>query len=71
MKLKENIHDSIKRMGKEELTLIYEQIKLMERLKSITVETEEKVPLRRIHEMTSSSKSNWAESVADDRMDRV
>jgi len=71
MKLKENIYNSIKKMGKDELTLLYEQIKLMERLKSISVEIEENIPLHRIHEMTGSSKSNWAKSVSDDRMDRV
>ena len=58
-------------MSQDELTLLYEQIKLMERLKSISVEIEENIPLLRIHEMTGSSKSNWAKSVSDDRMDRV
>lgn len=71
MKLKENIYQAIKKMNNDELVLLYEQIKLLERLRSFSISQEESIPLEKIHEMTSSSKSDWANSVIEDRMERI
>jgi hypothetical protein len=71
MKLKENIYQSIKKMNNDELVLLYEQIKLLEQLRSFSISQEASIPLEQIHEMTGSSKSNWANSVIEDRMERL
>jgi len=71
VKLKENIYQSIKKMNNDELVLLYEQIKWLERLRSLSIKSEESIPLEKIHKMTSSSKNNWANSVIDDRMERI
>lgn len=71
MKLKKNIYQSIKKMSNDELALLYEQIKLFERLRSLSITPMESIPLEKIHEMTSSSKSDWANSVVDDRAERI
>jgi len=71
MKLKENIYHSIKKMNNDELALLYEQIKLLEQLRSLSITSLESIPLEKIHEMTSSSKSDWAGSIIDDRAERI
>lgn len=71
MKLKENIYHSIKKMNNDELALLYEQIKLLEQLRSLSITPMESIPLEKIHEMTSSSKSDWADSIVDDRAERI
>jgi len=71
MKLKENIYHSIKKMNNDELALLYEQIKLLEQLRSLSITPMESIPLKKIHEMTSSSKSNWSTSIIEDRTERI
>jgi hypothetical protein len=71
MKLKEDICQSIKNMNNDELVLIYEQIKWLERLRTTATTSAESIPLEKIHKMTSSSQSNWANSVTEDRIERI
>ena len=71
MKLKEDICQSIKNMSNDELVLIYEQIKWLESLRTIVTNSAESIPLEKIHKMTSSSQSNWANSVTEDRIERI
>jgi hypothetical protein len=71
MKLKEDIYQSIKKMNNDELVLIYEQIKWLEHLRTTATNPEEKIPVEKIHKMTSSSQNNWANSVVEDRMERI
>jgi hypothetical protein len=71
MKLKEDICQSIKNMNNDELVLIYEQIKWLERLRTTATTPAESIPLEKIHKMTSSSQSNWANSVTEDRIERI
>ena len=71
MKLKEDICQSIKSMNNDELVLIYEQIKWLESLRTIVTNSAESIPLEKIHKMTSSSQSNWANSVTEDRIERI
>ncbi len=71
MKLKENIYQSIKKMNNDELALLYEQIRLLERLRTLSITPMESIPLEKIHEMTGSSKSDWANSVIEDRVERI
>jgi len=52
MKLKESIYNSITKMNIDELTLLYEQIKLFERLRIIVPEKESIVSIEKVHEMT-------------------
>lgn len=71
MKLKEDIYQSIKKLDNDELVLIYEQIKWLERLRTTVTNPEETIPLEQIHKMTGSSQSNWANSVVEDRRERI
>jgi predicted house-cleaning noncanonical NTP pyrophosphatase (MazG superfamily) len=52
MKLKEDICQSIKSMNNDELVLIYEQIKWLERLRTTVANPAETIPLEKIHKMT-------------------
>ena len=71
MKLKENIYHSIKKMNNDELALLYDQIRLLERLRTLSSTPMESIPLEKIHEMTSSSKSDWSNSIIEDRTERI
>ncbi|MCL0038101.1 hypothetical protein M1N10_03700 [Thermodesulfovibrionales bacterium] len=71
MKVREKIHDSIKKMDARELGMLYGQIKLMEMMKSRLPKKKEPLSIKKIHEMTSSSESNWSDTVVEDREDRL
>lgn len=71
MKLKETIYNSIKKMNADELTLLYEQIKLLESIKSASYQKATSISIEKIHEMTNSSKSCWSNTVIEDRVERV
>jgi len=70
-KLKKNIYQSIKKMNNDELVLLFEQIKRLEQLRMLSIKQGESIPLTKIHQMTSWSKSNWANSVIEERMERL
>ena len=70
--IKGNIYREIDEMDIYELLLLYNQIRLMKSIKTRRkLETEETLNLEEIHKLTSSSKSNWAESVISEREERV
>ena len=71
MKLKENIYNSINKMNTDELTLLYEQIKLLGSMRSASLQKDKILPIEQIHEMTNSSKSCWSNSVIEGRADRI
>ena len=66
MNLREKICNSINDMNRDELKLLYEQITLLKSIKSVR-ERIVTTPLEKIHEMTSTSRSSWSESVIDER----
>ena len=70
MNLREKICNSINDMNRDELKLLYEQITLLKSIKSVKKRLV-KTPLEKIHEMTSTSRSSWSESVIDEREDRL
>lgn len=71
MKAREKIYDSVKDMNPAELGILYEKIKLMKSMKSALLKKKKSVSLKKIHEMTSSSKSSWADTVIEDREERL
>ncbi len=72
LEIKENIHREIDGMDIYELLLLYNQIKLIKNIKtSRTSERNETLDLEEIHKLTSSSKSNWSESVISEREERI
>ena len=74
MQLREKVHDAISKMPTGALTLLYEQIKALEKVMYHPKREQNKkteYSLDEIHEMTSSSKSCWSDTVIDDRQDRL
>ena len=71
MKAREKIYDSIKDMNPAELGIVYEQIRLIKRMKSALPKKKKPVSIEKIHELTSSSESNWTDAVIEDRKERL
>lgn len=71
IKIKENIFNSINNMSTNELAILYEQIKFLERGRSISSRKRQKFSIDQILQMTSSSKSKWSDTVIEEREDRV
>ena len=72
MKIREKIYEEIKNMSLGELSLLYEQIKLMMKIKQESKKGKSsRYTIEEIQEMTISSKSNWAESVYREREERL
>jgi len=71
MKAREKIYDSVKDMNPAELGIVYEQIRLIKSIKSAVPKKRKPVSLKKIHEMTSSSESSWADAVIEDREERL
>ena len=71
MRLKEKIFDAVNNMNAAEVALLYEQIRLMEKIKSVSHGKRKPVSMEKIHEMTASSRSCWSDAVAEERRDRV
>lgn len=74
MQLREKIHDAINKMSPQALTLVYEQIKLLEDMKFVFQRKrikKSRYTLDKVHELTSTSKSCWSDTVIEDREDRV
>jgi hypothetical protein len=71
IKIKENIFNSVNNMSTNELAILYEQIKFLERGRSISSRKRQKFSIDQILQMTSSSKSKWSDTVIEEREDRV
>lgn len=72
MKIREKIYEEVKNMNLGELSLLYEQIKLMVKIKQEPKKgRSSRYSIEEIQEMTISSKSNWAESVYLEREERL
>jgi hypothetical protein len=71
MKLKEIIHDSINHLDIDELVLLYEQIRLLENMRNLSIKRIEAISIEKVHVLTRSSKSSWAEAVIGERVDRI
>lgn len=72
MQLKEKIQNAINKMPTEGLTLLYEQIKILENLKDKRRQkVKSSYTIHKIQNMTKSSKSSWSDSVIEDRKDRI
>ena len=72
MQLKEKLLDAIHRMPSNELSLLYEQIKILKKIKPVSLKKKVNTyTLDKIHEMTSSSKSSWSDTVIQDREERI
>ena len=71
MKIKESIYDAISTMNVNELILLYDQIKFMEKMKDITAKKKQRFSIEDILEMTSSSESQWSDAVTEERAERV
>ncbi|MBN2092246.1 hypothetical protein JW964_21685 [candidate division KSB1 bacterium] len=71
MKLKEIIQDSINNLNIDELVLLYEQIKLLENMRSLSIKRTEAISIEKVHALTCSSGSSWAEAVIGERADRI
>lgn len=70
MKVKNKIIDAIDNMDDRQLNLLYGQIRALELIKPVR-SRRLAVSIDRIREMTSSSKSSWADTVMLDREDRI
>ncbi len=67
MKLIEKIEKALKAMDHDELAILYEHIRLMEKMKSRRPSFKDVPTLEQIHKMTASSKDSWSDSAAIDR----
>ena len=71
MKLKEQIYHSMTTMDNQELCWLYEQIRLMQRLKQNPSLRHAMMTIEYILTMTSSSKGCWSDTVIEERSDRI
>ena len=72
MKIREKIYEEIKNMSLVELSLLYDQIKLMVRIRQKPKKKlSSSYSIEEIQEMTMSSKSSWAEEVYLEREERL
>jgi hypothetical protein len=67
MKLQDDIVNDIKEMSIDELLFLKEQIRLLRKTKS---KAKSKYTLEEVRELTSSSKSNWANDIIKERQER-
>ncbi len=71
MSVKEKIYFEIDNLAQRELVLLYEQIKLMKRVKTLNRTDETSLTIEELHRHTSSSKTSWADDVSSSREDRI
>lgn len=71
MGVKEKIYLEIDNMAGNELALLYEQIKLIRKMKNLQEKAENPITIEELHQYTSSSKGSWAEDVIKNREDRI
>ena len=73
MGVNEKIHIEIDNMARNELALLYEQIKLIKKMKKLGERDRDRDPItiEELRKRTSSSKDSWAEDVIKNREDRI
>lgn len=71
MGVKEKIHIEIDNMARNELALLYEQIKLIKKMKKSGEKHRNPITIEELRKRTSSSKGSWAEDVIKNREDRI
>ncbi len=71
MKIKELIYDEVSTMDVNDLVLLYEQIRILTKMKNIPSKKKKQFSIEDILEMTSSSKSHWSSAVTEGRAERV
>ena len=71
MGVKEKIHIEIDSMARNELALLYEQIKLIKKMKKMGEKDRDPITIEELRKRTSSSKGSWAEDVIKNREDRI
>ena len=71
MSVKEKIYFEIDNLAQNELALLYEQIKLIKRIKTLDKMSKNPPTIEELHRYTSSSKRSWAEDVSNNREDRL
>lgn len=72
MNIREKVYKGVGNMNPEELSVLYEQIRLMMKIKQKSKgERPFRYSIERIQEMTLSSKSNWAETIISEREERL
>lgn len=67
MNVKERIYGEIDRMPQNELAILYEQIKLIKKIKTMSELVKSPITIEELHRHTSSSKKSWAEDVITNR----
>ncbi len=70
MTLKEHLHQSIDRLDHHGLTMVYEQVSLLQRMQQKAVQPDSGMALERILAMTQPSTSNWGDCVREEREER-
>lgn len=71
MTLREVIHQSIDQLDNDALTVVYAQIKLLQ-LPQPEPLGDGRIPtIEEVWALTSSDKSNWSDTVMEDREDRL
>ena len=71
MSVKEKITLEINNLALGELVLLYEQIRLMKKMKTKAAKQKPPLSLTELHHFTSSSKTSWADAISEGREDRV
>jgi hypothetical protein len=71
MSVKEKICIEIDSLAQNELALLYEQINLIKRLKALRHVSKSPLTIEEVHRYTSSSNTSWAESVSNNREERL
>jgi hypothetical protein len=71
MGVKEKIHIEVDNMPLNELALLYEQIRLIKKIKKLEEQNRDPVTIEELRARTSSSKGSWAEDVIKNREDRI
>jgi hypothetical protein len=73
MKIKTRIYNEINMMNIEELLIMYQHILLLKKNKQKNFRPHKKrtIPIEKVLEMSSSSKSCWSENIIQERSDRV
>jgi hypothetical protein len=74
MQLRDKIHEAINRMPIGALALLYDQIKVLENLERDFQKQRAEIghyTLDEVHKLTEVSKTSWADTIAEDREDRI
>jgi hypothetical protein len=72
MHLRDNVYDKVSKMSASELSLIYGQIELMEKIKTASRKKKEcPYSIEEVLEITKSSKNPWADEVKALREERI